>query len=150
MYSLSEYFSLEEFTRSESAVRKGIKNIPSVQHIENIKFLCENFLDKIRKETGSLVLITSGYRCKELNKSIGGSDKSQHCTGEAVDFTVKGWSNKQICLYIQKNIKGFDQLIYEGGENGWIHLSASRKQSREEVLTATFNRKTVKYIEGIV
>lgn len=150
MYKLSEHFSLEEFTRSESAVRKGIKNIPTAQHIENMKYVCESFLEKIRKDTGALVLVTSGYRCKELNKAIGGSEKSQHCSGEAVDFTVKGRSNKEICIYIQKNIKGFDQLIYEGGESGWIHLSASRKQSREEVLTATFTRKTTKYIDGIV
>jgi len=79
---------LDELTRSQTAVRKNIDNTPTDIDIELLQELCENALEPIRVHFSKSVNISSGFRIAELNKVIGGSGTSQHCKGEAADFTV--------------------------------------------------------------
>jgi uncharacterized protein YcbK (DUF882 family) len=87
---LSNNLSLSEVTRSESAKRAGISNMPTAEHIENFKVLAEKVFQPIREHFGVPIHISSGYRSKELNAKIGGSATSQHCKGEAIDIDMDG------------------------------------------------------------
>jgi zinc D-Ala-D-Ala carboxypeptidase len=87
---LSDHFSLDELTRSQTAVRKNIDNTPTDIDIELLQELCKNALEPVRVHFSKSVNISSGFRIAELNTSIGGSSTSQHCKGEAADFTVSG------------------------------------------------------------
>ena len=136
---LSENFSLNEFTKSDTAVRKGIDNTPNDVHLENMKALCENVLQKVRSHFGKSVRITSGYRSPELCEAIGSSSKSQHAKGQAADFEITGIDNKDLAIWIRDNVE-FDQLILEfyteGDPNsGWVHCSYS-DDNRKQVLSA--------------
>lgn len=118
---LSKHFSLEELTFSQTAARLGIDNTPSDEVLENLKHLC-SYLEKIREYLGGLgIVVSSGYRCKELNVAIGGAKTSRHMTGLAVDFTVPRYGNP---LTVAKAIRDsgipYNQLIHEYGK--WVHL----------------------------
>ena len=146
---LSKNFSLAELTKSQTATRKGIRNQPSTEHIENLIHLAETVLQPIRNEFGKPVVISSGYRSPELCEAIGSSAKSQHAKGEAADFEVPGMDNMQLAMWISKNTI-FDQLIlefYEPGDpnSGWVHCSAVKKGSRAQVLKATKVEGKTKY-----
>jgi hypothetical protein len=140
---LSEHLDLSEVIRSESAKRKGISNMPTPAHIENFKLLAENIFEPIRNHFRVPILISSGYRSKELNASIpGASATSQHCTGEAIDIdmdgTPNGVTNKMIFDFIRENLN-FDQLIYEFGDLNnpdWVHVSFVKSGNRKQKLKA--------------
>ncbi len=137
---LSENFSLNEFTKSDTAVRKGIDNTPNDDHLKSMKALCENVLQKVRSHFGKSVRITSGYRSQELCEAIGSSARSQHAQGEAADFEITGIDNKELAKWIRDNVE-FDQLILEfyteGDPNsGWVHCSYDMEHNRKEVLSA--------------
>ena len=138
---LSANFTLSELTKSQTAVRKNIKNEPSTAHVENLIHLAETVLQPIRDHFGKPVVISSGYRSPELCEAIGSSSKSQHARGEAADFEIMGVDNMQLAMWINKNTD-FDQLIlefYEPGDpnSGWVHCSAVREGSRAQVLKAS-------------
>ena len=133
---ISKHFSLEELTRSDTAVRFGIDNEPGSEEIENLVRVCDMILEPVRHRYDTPILPSSGYRCLELNRKIGSSDKSQHTKGQAVDFEVKGIPNMEIALWIMDNLD-FDQLIlefYKEGQpnSGWIHCSYVGKENRNE------------------
>ena len=137
---LSANFSLAEMTKSQTATRKGIKNEPSTEHVENLIHLAETVLQPVREHFGKPVAISSGYRSPELCEAIGSSAKSQHAKGEAADFEIPGVDNMQLATWINKNTN-FDQLIleyYEPGDpnSGWVHCSASKEKSRKQILKA--------------
>lgn len=134
--NLSPHFTLAEMTKSQTATRKGIHNQPGPHAIAALKALCENVLEPIRKHFDRPVIVTSGYRSPVVNKAIGGSATSQHCFGEAADFTVPGVSNFDLCQWIMRNLK-YDQLIYEYGESGWVHCSYRVGRLRSQELTIT-------------
>ena len=151
MSKLSEHLDLSEVTRSESAKRKGISNMPTEAHIANFKLLAENVFEPIRKHFRCPIIISSGYRSKELNAAIGGSLTSQHCSGEAIDIdmdgTPNGVTNRMVFDYIKDNLV-FDQLIFEFGDANnpdWVHVSyESTGTQRKQILRATrSNGKTV-------
>ena len=141
---LSEHLDLSEVTRSESAKRKGISNMPTEAHIANFKLLAENIFEPIRQHFRCPIIISSGYRSKELNAAIGGSLTSQHCQGEAIDIdmdgTTNGVTNRMVFDYIKDNLN-FDQLIYEFGDANnpdWVHVSyESTGKQRKQILRAT-------------
>ena len=138
---LSANFTLSELTKSQTAVRKNIKNEPSTAHVENLIHLAETVLQPVRDHFGKPVVISSGYRSPELCEAIGSSAKSQHAKGEAADFEIPGVENMQLATWINKNTD-FDQLIlefYEPGDpnSGWVHCSAVREGSRAQVLKAS-------------
>jgi zinc D-Ala-D-Ala carboxypeptidase len=100
---LSEHLELSEVTRSESAKRNGISNMPTPEHIENFKILAAKVFEPIREHFGVPIRISSGYRSKELNKCVGGSSTSQHSSGEAIDIDqdYTTITNKQVFEYIK-------------------------------------------------
>tara|TARA_Y100001951_G_C11099949_1_gene161460 strand:- start:57 stop:539 length:483 start_codon:yes stop_codon:yes gene_type:complete len=146
---LSKHFKLSEFTKSQVAVRKGIKNTASSGEIKNLTDLCYGVLEKARVKFDRPVTINSGFRCLELNRAIGSGDSSQHCKGMAADIEIPGIPNIQLAYWIQANCD-FDQLIlefYQPEEDsaGWVHVSFCEGSNRNQVLT--FNGK--KYDNGL-
>jgi zinc D-Ala-D-Ala carboxypeptidase len=148
---LSEHLDLSEVIRSESAKRKGISNMPTPEHIANFKLLAENIFEPIRNHFRVPIIISSGYRSKELNQAVGGSSTSQHCTAEAIDIdmdgTPNGVNNKMVFDFIRENLV-FDQLIFEFGttENpDWVHVSydSSGLQRKQVMKASRVNGKTV-------
>ena len=128
-----KYFTLKELTKSDTAKRRGITNIPNKEEENNLIALVENILDPLREAYGKPIIVTSGYRCEELNRLVGGSKTSQHRAGMAVDIrtvpdTVE--ENKELYdLIISLNLP-FDQLINEHNFD-WIHVSYSPKHRRQ-------------------
>ena len=125
---LSKNFSLEEMISSDTARRCGIDNKPqSEEVVENLRALCLEVLQPLRDHLGRPVTITSGYRCKELNKRVGGVRNSQHLKGEAADIRVK---NREELIEMMKFLMDetqFDQLIWEkAGATEWVHVSYKR------------------------
>ena len=143
---LSEHLELSEVIRSESAKRNGISNMPTLDHIENFKILATKVFEPIREHFGVPIRISSGYRSSALNKCVGGSETSQHSTGEAIDIDQDATTitNKQVFHYIKDNL-AFDQLINEFNY-AWVHVSykANGKQ-RGEVWEAYKEGKVTKY-----
>ena len=140
---ISEHLSLAELIRSESAKRNGITNMPPPEHIANLKLLAENIFEPIRVNFRCPILISSGYRSKELNAAIKGSSKtSQHSLGQAIDIdmddTTYGVSNAEVFQFIKDKLP-FDQLIWEFGNPinpAWVHVSYSDRH-RRQILQAT-------------
>ena len=147
---LTENFSLNELTKSQTAERKGIDNTPSAEHQENLKSLCEMILQPIRDHFGQVVSVSSGYRSPELCVAIGSSTKSQHAKGQASDFEIFGVSNKELADYIDQNLD-YDQLILEywKGEDepnsGWVHCSFNAQGNRKQYLRAYKENGSTKY-----
>ena len=125
---LSEHFSLDEFTRSATAARLGICNEPGVDAISNLQCLCQEVLEPLREHAGVPIVISSGYRCRRLNKAVGGVANSQHCTGEAADIRLPDIETGHRWFeFIVKHLV-FDQLIWEYvGGVAWIHVSYRRE-----------------------
>jgi hypothetical protein len=148
---LSKNLALSEVTRSETAKRKGISNMPTPEHIENFKKLAEKVFQPIRDHFGKPIRISSGYRSKALNTAVGGSLSSQHCTGEAIDIDMDGTdiTNAQIFHFVKDNLN-FDQLIAEFPENSnpaWVHVSyESTGKQRKQILVAKKVGGATKYI----
>ncbi len=138
---LSKNFSLSEFTRSDSAQKLGIDNTGvSTEQLLNLAYLCHMVLQPLRDKFG-LIMITSGLRCPELNKALGGAQNSQHLLGEAADIHLPTKEIGLEYLNFLKTLPVIDQLIWERSALGtyWIHVSASRlgKNRRQELrLTA--------------
>ena len=147
---LTENFSLNELTKSQTAERKGIDNTPSTEHQENLKSLCEMILQPIRDHFGQVVSVSSGYRSPELCVAIGSSTQSQHAKGEASDFEIFGVSNKELADWIDENLD-YDQLILEywKGEDepnsGWVHCSFNTQGNRKQYLRAYKENDSTKY-----
>ena len=134
---LSKNFVLSEITRSNTAKRLGINNEPTKAHLENLQRIVTNILQPMRDELGP-VRISSGYRSKELNRTIGGSSRSQHCKAEALDLQF--WKDGQMCNkeiydWIIDNAVEFDQMINEF-DFAWIHISLKKSKNRREILEA--------------
>ena len=137
---LSQNFSLEELTKSQTATRKGIDNTPSPTHQANLQSLCTHVLQPIRDHFSRVVTISSGYRSPELCTAIGSKITSQHAKGEAADFEIFGVSNKELADYIHYNVN-YDQLILEywnesDPNSGWVHCSYSEGNNRRQYLNA--------------
>ena len=134
---LSKNFVLSEITRSNTAKRLGISNEPEKKHLENLQRIVTNLLQPMRDHLGP-IRISSGYRNKELNRAIGGSSRSQHCKGEALDLQF--WKEGQMCnqkIYdwvIEEGIE-FDQMINEF-DFAWIHISLKAEGNRKQILEA--------------
>jgi len=150
---LSENFSLSEYTKSQTATRKGINNTPGEDHLAAAKALFKNVVQKVRDHFGPTI-ITSGYRSPALNEAIGGSATSQHSKGQAADLEVPGVSTAEVCEWIAANTD-FDQLILEfytpGDTNsGWVHVSYKADGSnRNQTLTAAKVNGKTEYSHGL-
>ncbi len=153
---LTPNFTLEELIVSPTAKRLGLSNVPTQEHIANMKHVCEKILEPVRAHFGKPVQINSSYRSPLVNKAVGGSKTSQHSNGEAVDFEIPGVPNKQLADWVADNLE-FDQVILEfysakdGANSGWVHASiqrliASKSKSGGTTYTpvADFDPSTVK------
>ena len=151
---LSTNFTLAEFTKSQTATRKGLDNTPGPEHLANATELFRNVVQRVRENFG-VTVINSGYRGPALNEAVGGSSNSQHCKGEAVDIECPGTANETVAQWIADNLE-FDQLILEFAEKGipdagWVHVSYVSEGNRKQILTALRDpatRKTV-YLAGL-
>ena len=101
---LSDNFSLIEFTKSQTAERKGIENTPNEIHTIAMEALCHNILERVRSAFAKPVMINSGYRSPALCEAIGSKSTSQHCNGEAADIEIYGVSNYDLAKYIENNL----------------------------------------------
>jgi uncharacterized protein YcbK (DUF882 family) len=138
MTQLTEHFTLEEFTDSQTAARKGINNMPSAnsQERNNLQRTAET-MEEVRILLGEKpILISSGYRSPQVNAAVGGSKNSAHMSGLAADFSCPGaGSPKHICKTLEPHMKnlGIDQLIHE--YDTWVHLGLSSGAPRHQALT---------------
>lgn len=148
---LSKNLSLTEMTISAEAKRKGINNMPKEDHLSNMKKLALNVFQPIRDHFKAPIHISSGYRSLALNREIGGSITSQHCSGEAIDIDMDGSNitNAQIFNWIKDNLV-FDQLIWEFGTDtnpSWVHVSyESTGKQRKQILKAIKKNGKTSYI----
>lgn len=128
---LSKNLSLAECTKSLTAKRLGIDNTPDDWEIENLRAIAEFVFQPLRDAFRCPIFVSSGYRSEELNTAIGGSSRSQHVQGRALDLDADvygGCTNDQIFRYILNNLT-FDQLIWEFGDEDcpdWVHVSFVR------------------------
>jgi uncharacterized protein YcbK (DUF882 family) len=129
-----KYFSIKELTRSARAERLGIKNEPDAEQVENLWALVDNVLDPLREAWGQPIIVTSGFRCEALNKSVHGVKKSEHLFGRAADITVGSKADNKLLASCAINLKlPFRQLIIEkGGE--WLHISYNPRDIKRQVL----------------
>lgn len=118
----SEYFSLDEFTKSQTAMKLRIDNTPPASAVANLSRLCRKVLDPLRTSLNRPVVITSGYRCPDLNDAVGGVGNSSHLTGKAADIHVPGMSISALFNFIKERFM-YDELINEFDD--WIHVSYS-------------------------
>ena len=139
---LSDNLSLAEVTKSVTALRNGIANTPTATHLIALKEVAKNIFQPCRNHFGKPLAVTSGYRSEALNALIGGSKRSQHSKGEALDLDAQvfgGFTNRELFLFIKDHLT-FDQLIGEFpddmGEFAWVHCSYKAEGNRGEVLVA--------------
>lgn len=152
--NLTKNFTLHEMTKSETALRRGLKNEPGATEIANLKLLCENVLQPVRDHYQRGVKVNSGYRSPDVNAAVGGSRTSDHCRGQAADIEIPGVANYDLAEHIRKTYK-FTQLIlefYTPGipDSGWVHVSYNPADLKCQVMTAMReNGKTV-YKTGLI
>ncbi len=150
MNLISKHITYKEATRSVTALRLGIKNVPNEYELQNMELIAEKVFEPLRRAVNGPIKINSFFRCEELNKAIGGSSKSQHCQGRAIDIDdVYGYvSNSYMYYYIKDNLD-FDQLIWEFGtdtEPDWVHVSyVDSDSNRKRCLLAYKENGKTKY-----
>ena len=150
MTKISKHITYKEATRSVTALRLGIENVPNDYELQNMELVAEKVFEPLRKAVNGPIKINSFFRCEELNKAIGGSSKSQHCQGRAIDIDdVYGYvSNSYMYYYIKDNLD-FDQLIWEFGtdtEPDWVHVSyVDSDSNRKRCLLAYKEEGKTKY-----
>lgn len=130
-----KYFTLKEMTKSDTAIRRRISNVPNEQEKQNIYQLVEKILDPLREAYGKPIIVSSGFRCEKLNTAVRGSKTSQHKTGQAADIRSledTREENKKLFDLIKKLNLPFDQLINEY-DYDWVHVSYSDR-NRKQIL----------------
>lgn len=145
---ISEHISYKEAIKSNTATRLNIKNEPNDYQVTNMVGIAHNVFEPLREYVGGPIKINSMFRCEELNRAIGGSSRSQHCEGRAIDLddTFRYKTNAEMFEFIRKNLS-FDQLIWEFGDDNnpdWVHVSyVSKEENRKRVMRAEkINGKT--------
>ena len=144
---LSRNFTLEEFTRSQTAERNGIDMTPPPEIIDNLRLLIKACMQPLRDEVNAGIYISSGWRPLELNTKIGGSATSEHVNGNACDFSVTRMTPYDTAKLIVEMELPFDQVIHEFGR--WVHLGV-RDILRAQQLTAHRKDGRTRYVPGIL
>ena len=131
---LSEHFSVDEFTFSATAQAMGIINDPSSLELANLRFLCREVLEPARAVIGEPIHITSGYRCLELNRAVGGVAQSYHVRGLAADLHIKSDAHASR-LADALNAQPYCDLILVEHAHGasWLHVQARKLSPRHRV-----------------
>lgn len=156
---LTPNFSKREMTRSDTAIRLGIRNVPNAQEWAYIKYTAE-WLEKIRAYVGGrAIVVSSCFRCAEVNRRVGGSSSSAHCFGLAVDFDIVGYTSAQTANVLKemkmKGLLNYDQNILEFpklGAGAWVHLGfkPNGRGNRNQELTANKVRGKTTYQPGLL
>ena len=148
---ISKHISSKESVYSRTAQRLNIDNTPTQQHKLNMVKIAEEVFEPLRMYVGGPIKINSFYRSPKLNKAIGGSSKSQHCHGQAIDLddTYGHRTNASMFTFI-KNHLDFDQMIWEFGDDNnpnWVHVSyVSPQENRNRCLKAYKENSKTKYM----
>ena len=134
---MAKYFSVEELTRSVTAIREGIDNSIPDRLLPNITRLID-YLDKVREEFGAPISVSSGYRSPDLNRAVGGAKKSQHMQGLAADLVVPDLPR---LFQTIREMGGFDQLIWEepSPHRVWVHVSVAPKGDKPRGQVLRYN-----------
>ena len=147
---ISKHISNKESVYSRTALRLDIDNTPTEEHKENMIKLAEEVFEPLRVYVGGPIKINSFYRSTKLNKAIGGSSKSQHCHGQAIDIddTYGKMTNAEMFKFIRENLD-YDQMIWEFGSDDnpdWVHVSyVSKQDNRNRCLLAYKDNGKTKY-----
>ena len=147
---ISKHISYREGTLSTTAIRLGIDNTPNDEQLNNMELISEKIFEPLRKWVGGPIKINSFFRCPDLNKAIGGSSKSQHCHGQAMDIddNYGKATNAEMYHWIKENLD-FDQMIWEFGDDDnpdWVHVSyVSEEDNRNRCLRAYREGGKTKY-----
>lgn len=154
LMQVTKNFTLAELLHSNTAVRLGMNNVPSTDHQANLITACHELFQPMRDALAKSVLISSGYRSAAVNKAVGGSDKSAHCVGYAIDFISPTFGTpKEIAQFLAKELVKreikFDQIILEFNE--WVHIGykSQKGEQRGQVLTAKKVKGVTEYSQGI-
>ena len=148
---ISKHISDREGVYSITATRRGIDNTPNNDQLLNMASIAEEVFEPLRAYVGGPIKINSFFRCPELNTAIGGSSKSQHCKGQAIDIddTFGRMTNAEMYNFIKDNLE-FDQIIWEFGDDDnpdWVHVSyVSEDENRNRCLKAYKNKGKTKYM----
>ena len=151
MERISEHISFKEATKSNTALRLNLDNTPNDYQITNMVGLALNIFEPLRKFVGGPIKINSFFRCEQLNRAIGGSSRSQHCEGRAIDLddTFGHKTNAEMFQYVKDNLN-FAQMIWEFGDDNnpnWVHVSyISEDENRGRCMKATKVNGKTKYI----
>jgi len=154
--SISKHISYKEATRSNTAARFGIRNVPNRQQYTNMQLVANHVFEPLRKHFGVPIYVSSFFRSSALNAKVGGAKTSSHTRGEAIDLddVLGGVSNLEIFDWIKANLE-FDQLIWEFGTDynpAWVHVSWKLSGNRNQVLRAEkytnwYGKRKTKYTE---
>tara|TARA_R110002012_G_scaffold178491_1_gene343619 strand:- start:291 stop:746 length:456 start_codon:yes stop_codon:yes gene_type:complete len=147
---ISKHISDKEGVYSTTALRRGIDNKPNEEQLKNMKLIAEKIFEPLREYVGGPIKINSFFRGGELNKAIGGSNRSQHCKGQAMDIddTFGYKTNADMYRFIKEHLN-FDQMIWEFGDDNnpnWVHVSyVSPDKNRNKCLKAYKDKGRTKY-----
>ena len=148
---ISKHISYKEGVYSNTATRRGIDNTPGNEQLDNMELIANEVFEPLREWVGGPIKINSFFRCPELNTAIGGSSKSQHCKGQAIDIddTFGKATNAEMYNFIKENLD-FDQMIWEFGDDdnpAWVHISyVSEDDNRRRCLKAYKENGKTKYM----
>ena len=148
---ISKHISYKEGVYSNTATRRGINNTPNDEQLNNMETVAEEIFEPLRAYVNGPIKINSFFRCPELNKANGGSSKSQHCKGQAIDIddTFGYMTNAEMYYFIKEHLD-FDQIIWEFGSDDnpdWVHISyVSPGKNRNRCLKAYREDGKTKYI----
>ena len=147
---ISKHISYREATHSATAKRRGLDNTPNQEQLENMYKVAEFIFEPLRLFVGGPIKINSFFRSVDVNKAVGGTSRSQHCKGQAIDIDdVFGHkTNAEMFEYVRENLD-FDQMIWEFGSNNnpsWLHISyVSKAENRNRILRAVKRDGKTKY-----
>ncbi len=148
---ISKNVSYNEAIKSNTATRLGIDNLPDQKQIENMKLVADKIFQPLREFVGGPIKINSFFRSPDLNRAIGGSSKSQHCLGLAMDLddTFGHKTNAEMFNWIRENLD-YDQMIWEFGSDdnpAWVHVSyVSPEKNRNRCLKAYKENNKTRYM----
>lgn len=140
---MGRFFTQKELIASTEAYKRKIDNTPGEEEKAHLEELIE-FMDGIRSAWGSAIIVTSGYRCPELNEAIGGAKKSAHQTGYALDCVPANNKKKEFFEFCKEYLKDrdFDELLLERNSRGsiWCHIALKSIDGKQ--------RKKIKVLEA--
>lgn len=137
MQQISKHISFDEATKSVTAIRRGIYNVPTAEILLNMVKVAENCFEPLREWYGKPLKINSFYRCKALNTAVGGSSTSDHMQGMSIDIDAGSKEeNLKLFNWLKDNVK-YKQLIHEYGDKtgpDWVHVSYDENNLKQQVL----------------